>query len=136
MPPTEIDVSALIDDLDPAELSAGRAERGDNAGPETWHNAKDAAPALALSPDDMTDLRRYFGEFGAWEAGEIEAWAETEIAALVLQMAAGDLRELQSLAPGKGVAGVNWRKAERLSQEGAVSGNLFPSGKRLFFGAY
>lgn len=132
----EIDVSALIDDLDPAELSASRAERGDNAGPETWHNAKEAAPALTLSPDDLTDLRRYFGEFGAWDAEEIAAWTETEIAALVLQMAAGDLRELQSLAPGKGVAGVNWREAERLSQEGTTPGNLFPSGKKLFFGAY
>lgn len=133
---TEIDVSALIADLDPAELSTSRAERGDNAGPETWHNAKEAAPVLTLSPDDLADLRRYFGEFGAWEDDEIATWTETEVAALVLQMAAGDLRELQSLAPGKGVAGVNWRKAERLSQAGTTSGNLFASGKKLFFGAY
>lgn len=123
----EINVNVLITDLNPAELSGSKAERGDNAGPETWNNSMEAAKEHApiVAPEQQQGVRAWLGEFGAWDAEEIAAWSAQELDALVLQYAAGDLRELQSVAPGDGVGEIDWDEAESLAQEGTVGGNLF-----------
>jgi hypothetical protein len=129
---TEVNVTRLIADLYPAELSASIAERGANAGPETWANAKAAATETAvLDPADRAAVRDFFKGFGAWDDAEIAAWSPAELDALVLQYAAGDLRELQSLCPGDGLGGIDWAHAERLSSKGRVNGCLYPSGDDL-----
>lgn len=127
----ELDMTFLLD-LDPRELSGSIAERGENAGPETWANAVQAAPGLKLDASGAEDVRKWAAGFGAWEEEEIAAWSTDECAALVLQYCAGDLRELQALAPGEGPGGVNWGKAEELAQEGTISNTLYASGERLF----
>ena len=123
----EINVNVLLTDLEPSELSASRAERGDNAGPETWNNAMNAAKEHApiVASNQRDGVRKWAGEFGAWEKEEIDAWDAQELDALVLQYAANDLRELLALAPGDGVGGIDWDEAETLAQEGTIGGNLF-----------
>lgn len=121
----EINVNCLISDLDPSDLSASIAERGPNAGPETWANALEAAGALNLPALTLEELRDYFGSFGAWGDEERAAWSHAEIEALTLQYAAGDLRELQACCPGDGIGDIDWEEAERQAEEGRISGNLF-----------
>ncbi len=121
----DINVNCLVDDLNPFDLSASVAERGPNAGRETWGNAMEAAGSLNLDALTIEQLREFFGGFGAWDDEERAAWSHAEIEALTLQYVAGDLRELQSLCPGDGVADVDWPEAERLAEKGTVNGNLF-----------
>jgi hypothetical protein len=129
---TEVNVTRLITDLDPAEISGSIAERGKNAGPETWANAKAAATeAPLLDPADRDAVRGFFQGFGAWEPEEIAAWTDAELDALVLQYAAGDLREVQSLCPGDGLGGIDWEEAEALSEAGTIGGRLFAYGDDL-----
>lgn len=119
------DVTRLVYDVDPFDLSASVAERGKNAGPETWANALACAGDAPLTVEDREGAKRFFRGFGAWDREEIEAWSDAELDALILQMAAGDLRELQSLCPGDGLGDVDWKEAETLMQEGTVSARLF-----------
>lgn len=127
----EVDVSRLVSDVDPFELSASVAERGRNAGRETWANAK----AAALPPLDIADhdeVRAWLRDFGAWERDEIAGWSVQELDALVLQFAAGDLRTLQDLCPGDGLGDVDWDQAEAEAEAGRVGGSLFAAGDKLF----
>jgi hypothetical protein len=48
---------------------------------------------------------------------------------LILQVAAGDLRELQSLCPGDGLGDVDWKEAEYLAEKGTIAGRLFVDDK-------
>ena len=123
----EINVNRLITDLDPAELSGSVMERGANAGPETWANSVAAATAAPVLADDSerSEARAFFRDFGAWDDDEIAAWSHEELDALVLQYAAGDLREAQGVAPGDGIGGIDWAEAEELAEAGTLAGNLF-----------
>lgn len=122
----EINVNRLIAELDPSDLSASQAERGRNAGAETWRNSVDAAKAKRVLKANQRDAaRKYFAEFGAWSAEEIARWSIAELDALVLQYAAGDLREAQGVAPGEGLGDIDWTEAESLAEAGTLAGNLF-----------
>lgn len=128
----EIDVTRLIaGNLEPAMISGSIAELGRDAARFTWNNAKEGARRL-LKPGERDKARDYFAEFGAWSREELARMSATEIDALVLQYAAGDLRELQSLAAGDGLGGIDWQEAESLAERGTCSGNLFPHDGRLF----
>lgn len=107
-----IDVTRLIDDCDAAEFSASMVEKGLLAAKITWNNAVQEATERPLEIDDKDGIRAWLKSFGAWEKGEIDSWSDAELGALVLQYAAGDLRELQSLYPGDGVGGIDWEAAE------------------------
>ncbi len=122
----EINVNRLVTELEPSELSGSIAERGSNAGPETWRNSVNAAKAKrVLKPNQRQAARDYFAEFGAWLAEEIAAWSIAELDALVLQYAAGELREAQGVAPGDGLGEIDWPEAEALANAGTLAGNLF-----------
>lgn len=115
----EIDITTLATEADMFEFSASIAERGQNAGPETWQNAKDeAAERPILSDDQLPEFRDYVRGFGAWDKEEIEAWDATECNALFVQMVAGDLREAQSLCPGDGPGGIDWDEYHSQDQVG------------------
>jgi len=128
----DVDVSRLIADVDPFDLSASIAERGKNAGKETWSNALGEATERPLDIDDRDSVKAYFAGFGAWDDEEIASWSDTDLDALVLQFAAGDLRELQSLAPGDGLADIDWTQAEELAQAGTCGGRLYAHDNKLF----
>lgn len=129
----EIKITRLITDLTPSEISGSIAERGKNAAEETWANANAAiAETPLMTEEERKAAREWFGEFGAWSDAELEAMPGTEIDALLLQYAAGDLREAQSLCPGDGLGGIDWEDAEKLSQEGTIGGNIFASDDDLY----
>lgn len=122
----EVNVNRLVTELNPADLSGSIMERGKNAGTETWQNSLEAAGAGLLTDEsERRAVRAWAKEFGAWNAAEIAAWSDLELDALVLQYAAGDLREAQDLCPGDGLGDVNWTEAETLAHEGTLAGNLF-----------
>lgn len=91
----EIDITRFFESADPFEFSASRAERGQNAGPETWANAKQegADAPLLTTPEQMQALRDHVKEFGAWDAEEIAAWDDIECNALFIQMVSSAMRE-------------------------------------------
>ncbi|RWP84717.1 MAG: hypothetical protein EOR11_19855 [Mesorhizobium sp.] len=127
-----IDVTRLVNDVDPFELSRSIAEAGKDAGSTSWRNATtEATERPLLAEGDREDVREYFKGFGAWDDEEIAAWSDSELDALVLQYAAGGLREVQSLCPGDGLADVDWQEAEALAERGTVGGNLYPQGDSL-----
>lgn len=131
----DINVSRLIEGVEPSELSGSIAERGQNAAKETWANALDAATSEALDIDDRDGAKAWLEGFGAWEREEMDAWSDAELDALLLQFAAGDLRELQDLCPGDGLGDVDWTEAEELSHEGTISGRLYVQDGALYLSA-
>lgn len=127
----EVNVSRLVTRLDPATISASPAELGHAAAAITWRNAQ-AGAARLLRPDQRDKARDFFAEFGAWSRLALAGMTRTEIDALVLQYAAGDLRELQSLAPGAGFGGIDWAKASELQEAGRAAGNLYVADGKLW----
>jgi len=100
------------------------AERGKNAGAETWRNAKDegASSPLLTTPEQIEALRAYVKDFGAWSDEEIAAWSDVECNALFIQLIAGDMRE----------AGLDndpdesdWQEYQARAETGNCSGNIF-----------
>jgi hypothetical protein len=126
-----VDVTRLVSDVDPFELSRSVAEAGKDAGPTSWRNATTEAGERPLDMADRDEARDFFRGFGAWDDDEIAAWSDSEVDALVLQYAAGDLREVQSLCPGDGLGDVDWQEAEALAERGTIGGRLYPEGDRL-----
>lgn len=95
----EIDITDFVVNESAYEFSASRAERGQNAGPETWANSMTQAKRKPLlqSKRTLAALRHYVRDFGAWENSEIKAWSTTECNALFIQLVSGDLREAEAL---------------------------------------
>ncbi len=125
----EVNVTCLINDVDPFILSHSAAEAGT---PNQWSDAISIAADKPLTIDNRKSVKEFFAGFGAWERDEIAAWTDTELDALVLQYAAGDLREAQALCPGDGLADIDWTEAEELSGAGTIGGRLFANGDELF----
>ena len=80
MNPMEIDITPFFTESDPFDFSASVAERGQNAGPETWLNALEASARAPLltTPEQIQALRDYVKGFGAWSREEIAAWTPVE----------------------------------------------------------
>jgi hypothetical protein len=126
-----------VTDLSREELclySASQAEMGPDAGRITWRNsegyARDNCPITDANRDNV---RAFFGDFGAWERDEIDGWDDTELGALLIQMAAGDLREAESVAWDDDACAVDAEVYEREANKGRISGRLYFSGGRVWF---
>ncbi len=123
----ELCISAFFEDVNPHELSASRAELGENAGKITWENAmRDAAerePALLDNDDKLEAFRAFIKGFGAWDADEIAAMSPTHCNALLAQFIAGDMREagFGDSTPDDAA----WAEYERRASDGAISSRLF-----------
>lgn len=123
----EIDITKLATEGEMFEFSASVAERGWNAGPETWANATaEAESSPILTEDQLDEFRDYIRGFGAWEDEEIDGWDITHCNALFIQFAAGDLREAESLCPGDGPGGIDWEAYSVLADAGTCSGRIYP----------
>jgi len=123
----EINITEFFNDADAFEFSASRAERGDNAGPETWRNAVEEGTnkPLLTTRKQIKALRDYVKDFGAWSDEEIAAWSDTECNALFIQLVSGDMREAESLCmDDKGE--MDWAKYEELAEKGTINGNMYP----------
>lgn len=140
---TELDITLFVRVEEPAEFSASRVELGNDAAKITWGNAVEhakntrldnAAPWITAENRDVFDA--WVREFGAWDAKEIAAWSLDECNALLIQYISGDLRELESLCFSEtDEFGIDWGKAQKLSEEGAISGNIYKGddGKVYFY---
>lgn len=127
----ELDITSFFNDADPFDYSASRAERGANAGPETWANAKaDASHFNLLDDDGKRDaFRDHAKGFGAWDDDEIAAWTDEELNALLMQMIAGDMREgsLDALKP-------DWDAYQEDAEAGRVAGRISRAGDgRIYY---
>ena len=121
----EIDITLFVTEADPFEFSASRAERGDNAGRDTWNNAKrqgGEAPLLTTA-EQLDAFRDYVRGFGAWEDDEINAWSETECNALFVQMISGDMREAGF--DEVDLEDFDWPEYERRAEQGTISGRIY-----------
>lgn len=116
----EVNVTCLVSDVDPFVFSHSAAEAGEA---NKWSDALDASKDVSLPGLDVDDVNQWRRDMGGSDADKV--MGEAECVALVLQYAAGDLRELQSLAPGDGLGGIDWTEAEALAEAGTCGGNLF-----------
>jgi hypothetical protein len=121
----DINITRFFYNAEPFEYSASVAERGQNAGKETWANAlaEGASAPLLKDADEIEALRDFMKGFGAWDDEEIAGWSEAECNALFIQYISGDMRELEALAMDDN-GEIDWKRAEELSQEGRINGNL------------
>jgi hypothetical protein len=122
----EIDITRFFNESEPFEYSASIAERGVNAGRDTWNNARDegSRSPLLTTAEQLAALREYVKGFGAWDAAEIAAWDDSECNALFIQLVAGDMREMESLCMGDD-GEIDWNEHESLASQGTISGNLY-----------
>lgn len=104
----EIDVTFLLDE-ECGQLSGSISELGENAGPMTWKNCLALADKISATAEEIQAIKDYFGEFGAWNKEERAAWTDDETKALVIQMAAGDLREIEDIHWCDDINGIDWQ---------------------------
>lgn len=120
----EINITRFVTDADPFDFSASRAERGDNAGPDTWKNAvaEGSNDPLLTTTEQLDALREYVKGFGAWDDDEIAAWSDAECNALFIQLISGDMREA-----GMDVEldEFDWEEYEQCARAGQISGNIY-----------
>lgn len=132
----EIDITDFIRNAETHELSGSVAELGQDAGKITWNNAvREAEFTQFITETTRDQFESWARYFGAWEYAEIAAWSLDECNALLIQYIAGDLNELGSLCySDSDEFGINWKKAERLSNEGTIGGHIFKGDNgRVYF---
>lgn len=119
-----LDITRFVTEADPSEYSASRAERGANAGTETWQAANEAAKdePLLTTQEAIETVRDWFGEFGAWDDDERAAWSPAEVNALLIQYISGDMREAPE---GDGPGSIDWDAYEAGQADGTYASNLF-----------
>lgn len=127
----EIDVSFLLE-TEASQFSASQMELGPNVGKITWANACEACHLINLTPEEILEAKEYIKTWGAWEDDEIDSWSEDETKALIVQYAAGDYREAESVAWDDANWGIDWEQYEREAQSGRISGNLFMHEGKLY----
>jgi len=132
----DINVTRFVCEAELADISGSIAERGPSAGPETWANAmadaKDRNPPI-LSEGDIPAFRDHMAGYGAWDAEEIASWSPQECNALMAQLVAGDMRELEALHPGDGPGGVDWEAAREDQEEGRISSSISCDGESIWY---
>ena len=119
----EIDITEFFKSLVcPQWYSASILELGQNAATITWEHAKNDSKNFNLLPTEAMKeaFKGHVRGFGAWNDEEINAWDNTELNALFLQLIAGDVREcsLSNSPP-------DWEAYEQECEEGQCSSNIF-----------
>ena len=115
----ELDVTHIVAE-DCFKFAASVAERGQNAGPETWANALLFVREKPLVKSEQQDeLRAWIREWGAWDDGDIAAMSDDDTNALLLQFVAGDVREMENFS--------DYAEYLAAAEAGQVQGNLYRS---------
>ncbi len=123
----ELDISRIVQGLVPENYFASVAEKGENAGKETWNNAKSEVEKNILI-EDIEFLRHYFYSFGAWEKPELEEMTEIELNAILLQMISLEIRELPLNDDGE----IDFDKYKQGIEEGCYSGMIFEHKGKIY----
>jgi hypothetical protein len=120
----DVEVTHLLENA--YTLSGSVAEWGEGAGRFTWNNClKQAEKGNPITDDNRDEVRSFFRSFGAWSAEEIGGWDDAELGALLIQFAAGDIREAENVATDDDTGEIDWDEYEREAERGQVSGRLF-----------
>jgi hypothetical protein len=120
----EIKITRFFENAEAFDFSASRAERGQNAGPETWRNAMtEAASAPILTTEEQLQALRDHVQ-GMGFGDEVQTYDATQCNALFIQLISGDMREAESLASGDD-GDMDWTKYEAVASEGTISGSMF-----------
>ena len=91
----ELNITRYFEENDPYYMSGSIANLGSNVGRITWENSCNASDGALLTTEEMRqNARDWFGDAGAWDEEEINTWSNTELEALILQFAAGDINEM------------------------------------------
>lgn len=118
----EFECGHLIENA--CEMSGSVAELGEGAGRLTWGNCvREAEQGNPITDENRDNARAWVRSFGAWGEEEINGWDDAELGALLLQFAAGDIREAEGVADDDGE--IDWAEYERQAEAGRVSGRLF-----------
>jgi len=119
----EINITKFFNTAAVREFSGSIAERGENAGKETWANACEEAAdePLLTTPEQLQAMRDHVKGFGSWSDEEIAGWTDVEVNALFIQMIAGDIREVPDMTPQTW----DWDLYEEMSQEGIIGSEVF-----------
>jgi hypothetical protein len=120
----EIIITRFFNEAETFEFSASRAERGENAGPETWRNAmtEAASKPLLVTEEELQALRDHVQGMGFGH--EVQTYDAVQCNALFIQLISGDMREVEGLATDDS-GDIDWTAYEALSQEGTISGLMF-----------
>jgi hypothetical protein len=120
----EINITEFFYNECPRDYSASVAELGRDAGKLTWDYSNEYVeenpPPMINSPEQIDNFKDYIETFGAWERDEIEAWTNTELNALFIQLISGDMREYQD-----DVETWDWEEYEKLCEAGQCSSCIF-----------
>jgi hypothetical protein len=121
----EINITRFVENCDAYDYSGSVAERGDNAGPDTWNNALTEAKAspLLVTDEQLDALREHVEGFGAWSREEIDTWSPDECNAMFIQLIGGDIREAGLDADF--LDEFDWDQYEERQAAGTVSINLY-----------
>jgi len=128
----ELNITQFYNQLNPHDYSASIAERGENAGKETWDAANEAAKTWVLldTPEKIAAFKKWVEGFGAWDDAEINAWDDDETNALLIQFISGDIKDC-CLADDPD----DWEGLQAEVDAGSSAGNLFKGedGEIYFF---
>lgn len=132
---TEIDVTPLLASpgFDPWDCSNSVANLGQNAGKLTWQASQRHAPALVLSEGQKEAFRDFVRSSGGWDDEEIDAWPDTELAALCVQWIAGDVRESFGDDLPEDPAEWDWTEYQKESEAGHCPSTLYLHDGKIFW---
>lgn len=115
---TEIDVTPILH-ADVKRMSASQAELGTNAGSITWNNCLAfAAKHPIVTDENRHDVRKHFASYGAWDTHQILSWPDVQLAAMVWQEAAADMRHFREHCKG------DFARYQTDCEQGRISGRL------------
>jgi hypothetical protein len=129
----EIEITFLVSE-DCGRFSASRAELGENAGGITWQNSMNECQRIIMTPQQILEARDYIRSFGAWESEEIDNFSDSAVKSLLLQVAAGDILQAESLCWDYRTAEIDWAAYAAESAAGNVSGSLYMRSGKVFIG--
>lgn len=116
----ELDITDMVNDsVEMPNLSGSCLEHGADAGQITWDNAKDYASVRPIlnGHDEIEQAIRHLREFGAWSEEEIRNWPINELNAVMIQLIAGDIREMEACG--------TYEEYLVESERGTVPSNIF-----------
>lgn len=119
----ELDITHMLDES-MFSLSGSVVEHGENAGSKTWNNCLQYAQHTPLlkSKEEIEHARNYFKDIGPWSDGERAKWSDNEVQALIIQLIAGDIREMEA-----------YDSFEEYEQSEQVSHNIFKSEDKFYY---
>jgi hypothetical protein len=129
---SEIDITWMVRSATPLDdYSASAFERGEDVARETWGNAVTEAERLLEERGfDREEIIGHFSEYGCWY--DLDEWPTVNLVALLIQEAAGGLREYEHLdfyvqeAEPKDIEDALDEFEEEMERGSSLSGRVYP----------